>query len=39
MRLVIHAASLADTDDISEKDRNEINRNHAQGSPRVRVLS
>ncbi len=26
MRLVIHAASLADADDISEKDRNEINR-------------
>jgi polyisoprenoid-binding protein YceI len=26
MRLVMHAASLADTDDISEKDRTEINR-------------
>ncbi len=26
MRLVIHAASLTDTDDVSEKDRNEINR-------------
>ena len=26
LRLVIHAASLNDTDDISEKDRNEINR-------------
>jgi polyisoprenoid-binding protein YceI len=26
MRLVIHAASLTDTDDISEKDRTEINR-------------
>jgi polyisoprenoid-binding protein YceI len=26
MRLVIHTASLTDTDDISEKDRNEINR-------------
>jgi polyisoprenoid-binding protein YceI len=26
LRLVIHAASLNDTDDISEKDRSEINR-------------
>jgi polyisoprenoid-binding protein YceI len=26
LRLAIHAASLNDTDDISEKDRNEINR-------------
>ena len=26
MRLVIHSASLVDTDDISEKDRSEINR-------------
>jgi polyisoprenoid-binding protein YceI len=26
MRLVMHAASLTDTDDISEKDRTEINR-------------
>lgn len=26
LRLVIHSASLTDTDDISEKDRNEINR-------------
>lgn len=26
LRLVIHSASLNDTDDISEKDRNEINR-------------
>ena len=26
LRLVIHAASLTDTDDISEKDRTEINR-------------
>ena len=30
LRLVIHAASLTDTDDISEKDRNEINRNMHQ---------
>jgi polyisoprenoid-binding protein YceI len=26
LRLVIHAASLTDTDDVSEKDRTEINR-------------
>jgi polyisoprenoid-binding protein YceI len=26
LRLVIHSASLNDTDDVSEKDRNEINR-------------